>query len=74
MCFPAPPDQHPFAPGKGQQPVNASDPHVDAFAEIFGDPPADYAVPVDWGRQHVMPEPKPSCFGRYSHWIPVCST
>lgn len=25
-------------------------------------------------RQHVMPEPKPSCFGRYSHWIPVCST
>ncbi|MFD8078785.1 SMI1/KNR4 family protein [Streptomyces sp. NPDC059718] len=28
--------------------MNASDPHVNAFAEIFGDPPADYAVPVDW--------------------------
>ncbi|WP_189717510.1 SMI1/KNR4 family protein [Streptomyces phaeofaciens] len=28
--------------------MNASDPHVSAFAEIFGDPPADYAVPVDW--------------------------
>ena len=25
-------------------------------------------------RQHVMPEPKPSSCGRYSHWIPVCST
>lgn len=25
-------------------------------------------------RQHVMPEPKPSFCGRYSHWIPVCST
>jgi hypothetical protein len=25
-------------------------------------------------RQQVMPEPKPSSFGRYSHWIPVCST
>ncbi len=21
-----------------------------------------------------MPEPKPSSWGRYSHWIPVCST
>jgi hypothetical protein len=28
--------------------VNASDPHLSAFAEIFGDPPADHAVPVDW--------------------------
>ncbi|MYS55473.1 hypothetical protein GTW46_36410 [Streptomyces sp. SID6013] len=28
--------------------MTASDSHVDAFAEIFGDPPADYAVPVDW--------------------------
>ena len=25
-------------------------------------------------RQHVMPEPNPSSCGRYSHWIPVCST
>jgi hypothetical protein len=25
-------------------------------------------------RQQVMPEPKPSSWGRYSHWIPVCST
>lgn len=25
-------------------------------------------------RQHVRPEPKPSSCGRYSHWIPVCST
>lgn len=25
-------------------------------------------------RQHVMPEPKPSSWGRYSHWMPVCST
>ncbi|APY90469.1 hypothetical protein A7J05_36540 [Streptomyces alfalfae] len=25
-------------------------------------------------RQQVMPEPKPSSCGRYSHWIPVCST
>lgn len=25
-------------------------------------------------RQHVMPEPKPSSCGRYSHWIPVCNT
>ncbi|MCQ4203164.1 hypothetical protein M4J06_000466 [Streptomyces coelicoflavus] len=28
--------------------MTASDAHVNAFAEIFGDPPADYAVPVDW--------------------------
>jgi hypothetical protein len=25
-------------------------------------------------RQHVMPEPKPNSWGRYSHWMPVCST
>lgn len=25
-------------------------------------------------RQHVMPEPKHSSCGRYSHWIPVCNT
>jgi hypothetical protein len=25
-------------------------------------------------RQQVMPEPKPSSCGRYSHWMPVCST
>lgn len=25
-------------------------------------------------RQQVMPEPKPSSWGRYSHWMPVCST
>jgi len=25
-------------------------------------------------RQQVMPEPKPSSWGRYSHWIPVCRT
>ncbi len=25
-------------------------------------------------RQQVVPEPKPSSCGRYSHWIPVCST
>jgi hypothetical protein len=25
-------------------------------------------------RQHVMPEPKPRSCGKYSHWIPVCST
>lgn len=25
-------------------------------------------------RQQVIPEPKPSSWGRYSHWIPVCST
>lgn len=25
-------------------------------------------------RQHVMPDPKPSSWGRYSHWMPVCST
>lgn len=25
-------------------------------------------------RQQVMPDPKPSSCGRYSHWIPVCST
>ncbi len=25
-------------------------------------------------RRQVMPEPKPSSCGRYSHWIPVCST
>ncbi len=25
-------------------------------------------------RQQVMPDPKPSSWGRYSHWIPVCST
>jgi hypothetical protein len=25
-------------------------------------------------RQHVIPEPKPSSWGRYSHWMPVCST
>ncbi len=25
-------------------------------------------------RQQVIPEPKPSSCGRYSHWIPVCST
>jgi hypothetical protein len=25
-------------------------------------------------RQQVMPEPKPSSCGRYSHWIPVCNT
>lgn len=25
-------------------------------------------------RQHVIPDPKPSSCGRYSHWIPVCST
>ena len=25
-------------------------------------------------RQQVMPEPKPNSCGRYSHWIPVCST
>lgn len=24
--------------------------------------------------QQVIPEPKPSSCGRYSHWIPVCST
>ncbi|TQL20168.1 hypothetical protein FBY37_2119 [Streptomyces sp. SLBN-134] len=23
-------------------------------------------------RQHVMPDPKPSSWGRYSHWMPVC--
>lgn len=25
-------------------------------------------------RQQVMPEPKPNSCGRYSHWMPVCST
>lgn len=25
-------------------------------------------------RQQVIPEPKPSSWGRYSHWIPVCRT
>lgn len=25
-------------------------------------------------RQQVMPEPKPSSWGKYSHWIPVCRT
>ena len=25
-------------------------------------------------RQQVMPEPNPSSWGRYSHWMPVCST
>ncbi|MDQ0753030.1 hypothetical protein QF034_007261 [Streptomyces africanus] len=25
-------------------------------------------------RQQVMPEPKPSSCGRYSHWMPVCNT
>lgn len=25
-------------------------------------------------RQQVMPDPKPNSFGRYSHWMPVCST
>ncbi|GGY98231.1 hypothetical protein GCM10010385_55180 [Streptomyces geysiriensis] len=25
-------------------------------------------------RQHDMPDPKPRSLGRYSHWIPVCST
>lgn len=25
-------------------------------------------------RQHVMPDPKPRSLGKYSHWIPVCST
>lgn len=25
-------------------------------------------------RQHVIPDPKPSSCGRYSHWMPVCST
>jgi len=25
-------------------------------------------------RQHVIPEPNPSSWGRNSHWIPVCST
>ena len=25
-------------------------------------------------RQHVIPEPKPNSWGRYSHWMPVCST
>ncbi len=25
-------------------------------------------------RQQVIPEPKPSSCGRYSHWIPVCNT
>ena len=25
-------------------------------------------------RQHVMPDPKPSSCGKYSHWMPVCST
>jgi hypothetical protein len=25
-------------------------------------------------RQQVMPDPKPSSCGRYSHWMPVCNT
>lgn len=25
-------------------------------------------------RRHVMPDPNPRSLGRYSHWIPVCST
>ena len=25
-------------------------------------------------RRHVMPDPNPSSWGRYSHWIPVCRT
>lgn len=48
MCFPALPGNTRSLPIKVDRPVNASDPHVKAFAEIFGDPPADFAVPVDW--------------------------
>lgn len=48
MCFPALSVNTRSLPVKVYRPVNVSDPHVNAFGEIFGHPPADYAVPVNW--------------------------